>query len=102
MTLFAQSDLPIFLQDFGVTWFKTGTPGTTYQGILDTPDEALHVGHAVYPESTMYVLLVQTSDANAAGAANGVGLTVDGQTYIVRNILKVEDGAFSRIELNHT
>src|SRR5579859_4564158 len=101
MPIYGQDDLDGLLADFGVVWFKTGVPGTTYTGIFDQPDEALLLGHNVYPESTMYVLLVKTSDANAAVLANGVSVTVDSQTYKVRNVLKVEDGAFSRVELNH-
>lgn len=102
MTLYGSADLDSLLADFGVVWFKTGTPTPTYMGILDTPDEALALGRAVFPESTMYELLVKTSDANTVGLTNNLGVTVDGQTYRVRNVLKVEDGAFSRIELNHT
>lgn len=86
----------VFLQDFGVPC----TCGAySFTGVLDAPDETLNMG-GVNVLSTMYVLQVQTSDVVAAGIASGSNLAVNGQAFVVRDVLSTDDGVFTHLTLS--
>lgn len=87
----------VFLQDFGVVCVSGGQ---TFRGLLDTPDETLNMG-GVNVVSTMYVLTVKGSDVTLAGIASGVGVTVSGRAYVVRDVLQQDDGVFVHLTLSY-
>jgi hypothetical protein len=89
-------DLDAFMGDFGVACSKGGT---AFTGVLDTPDETLNLG-GVNMLSTMYALQVKTVTATALSIATGDTLTVGGGTYIVRDVMLEDDGAFSKLTLS--
>ncbi|GLT20789.1 hypothetical protein GCM10007933_02410 [Zoogloea oryzae] len=88
--------LDVFLADFGVV---CTSGGQTFKGLLDTPDETLNMG-GVNILSTMYVCTVKTDDATAAGLVSGCAIAVGGVAYLVRDVLLVDDGAFSHVTLS--
>lgn len=92
--MFAEN-LDVFLRDFGAP-VVAGAFSCT--GILDQPDEALHMGGGQHL-STMYQLTVKSSDAVAGGFARGTALTVNGVAFTVREVLQEDDGAFSKLTL---
>ena len=84
-------DLGIFLDDFGVSC----TAGAvTALGILDMPTQVL-AGEMVL--STDYTLTCRAADFG--GLLYGAGITVDGVSYSVRDVRKLDDGAFVEIAL---
>ena len=84
-------DLSVFLNDFGVSC----TAGAiTALGILDMPSQVL-AGDMVL--STDYALTARTADFG--GLMFGDGITVDGVNYQVREVRKLDDGAFVEIAL---
>ncbi len=86
----------VFLRDFGVPC----TCGAfAFTGILDAPDDTLNMG-GVNVLSTMYVLQVQSSDVAAGSIVSGSALTVNGQAFVVRDVLSVDDGVFSHLTLS--
>ena len=88
--------LDVFLADFGVI---CTSGGQTFRGLLDSPDETLNMG-GVNIVSTMYVCTAKTADVSAAGVVSGVSVTVGGVSYVVRDVLLVDDGAFSHLTLS--
>jgi hypothetical protein len=86
----------VFLKDFGVPC-SCGT--YSFTGIPDVPDETLNMG-GVNVLSTMYALQVQTSDVVAAGIVSGSQITANGQAFVVRDVLSVDDGVFSHLTLS--
>jgi hypothetical protein len=86
----------VFLRDFGLAC-QVGSVGFT--GILDEPDESLSMA-GVNVLSTMYALTCQTSDVALAGIASGTTVTVAGQAYVVRDVIKQDDGAFTQLTLS--
>ena len=88
-------DLSIFFADFGVPC----TFGAyAFTGILDTPDEALSMG-GVNVLSTMYQLRCPRADVIASGMASDSIISVSGQAYKVRDIMRSDDGAISSMSL---
>lgn len=84
-------DLSIFLSDFGVSC----TSGAiTAMGILDMPTQIIS-GEMVL--STDYTLTARTADFG--GLLYGDGITVDGVNYQVREVRKLDDGAFVEVAL---
>jgi hypothetical protein len=84
-------DLTIFLQDFGVSC----TAGAvTALGILDMPTQVL-AGDMVL--STDYTLTARTADFG--GLLYGDGITVNGISYQVREVRRLDDGAMCEIGL---
>jgi hypothetical protein len=84
-------DLSVFLDDFGVSC----TAGAVSAfGILDMPSQIIS-GDMVL--TTDYTLMVRTADFG--GLLYGDGITVDGVNYQVREVRKLDDGAFSEIAL---
>lgn len=85
-------NLDTFLSDFGVTVVLGSTTGT---GVLDTPDQFVGDGLSI---STDYSLLCKFSEFG--GAAYGDAITVDGVSYTVREVRKIDDGKLCRIGLS--
>jgi len=84
-------DLSIFLDDFGVSC----TAGAiTALGILDMPGETVSGGMVI---STEYMLTAKASDFG--DLLYGDSITVDGQSYQVRETLLLDDGKFCQIAL---
>lgn len=91
-------NLAVFLQDFGVPCSANGG-AYTFTGILDLPDEVLNMA-GVNVLSTMYALLVRSSDVAGAALASNSSITVNGQAFVVRDVLSQFDGAFSLLTLS--
>ena len=87
-----------YLRDFGV---PCSAGAYTFTGILDAPDDTLNMGAGgVNVLSTMYVLLVKASDVLAGAIASGSAITVNGQAFVVRDVLSLEDAAFTNLTLS--
>jgi hypothetical protein len=86
----------VFLRDFGVPCM---CGAYAFTGILDAPDDTLNMG-GVNVLSTMYVLQVQSSDVVAGSIASGSTITVNGQAFVVRDVLSVDDGVLSHLTLS--
>lgn len=83
-------NLGVFLDDFGVSC----TAGAvTALGILDMPSQILAADGMVL--STDYTLTAKAADFG--GLLYGDGITVDGVNYQVREVRKIDDGAFVEI-----
>ncbi len=89
-------NLDVFLGELGVAC-SCGVYAFT--GLLDAPDQTLSQG-GLNVLSTMYALQVKTSDVVAGSIATGSALVVNGQAYVVRDVLSHEDGAFSVLTLS--
>ena len=85
-------DLEAFLADFGVPVVLGVESGL---GILNTPDELYGSGQGL---STEYQVTVKT--AAFPTADSGDAITVDGVSYAVRDVRKIDDGAFSVFRLS--
>lgn len=84
-------DLNLFLDDFGVSCTAGAVSAL---GILDMPTQVL-AGDMVL--SSDYTLTARASDFG--GLLYGAGITVDGVNYSVREVRKLDDGAFVEIAL---
>lgn len=89
-------NLAVFMTDFGV---PCSAGAFNFTGILDLPDETLGMA-GVNVLSTMYVLQVRTSDVRAASIASNSSVTVNGQAFTVRDVISIDDGAFSHLTLS--
>lgn len=86
------SDADAFLSDFGLT---VAADGVTGLGIFDTPSEYIASGRAISDE---YLLRVET--AKFGGIAYNDNITVEGETYRVRESPRmVDDGMFCLVLL---
>lgn len=89
-------DPSVFLADFG----RPCTSGAyAFTGILSTPDETMNMG-GVNIISTMYELLIISTDVQAGAVVSGCSITVGGQVFKVRDVLMADDGMFSRLTLS--
>lgn len=86
----------VFLRDFGVPCVANAV---SFTGVLDQPDDTLQMA-GVNVLSTMYQLTVKAADVSAAALASGVTLTANGQAYVVRDVISLDDGAFFHITLS--
>ena len=86
----------VFLADFGLA---CTAGGVAFLGILDQPDELMNMA-GVNVASTMYTLLMRTSDATAAALATGGSVNVAGTVYVVRDVLLRDDGTFTQLTLS--
>lgn len=84
-------DLDLFLADFGVAVAAGAVSGV---GILDMPSEIVADGVVL---STDYKLTCKTSLFGAL--VYGDTVTVDGVNYTVREVLRLDDGAFCDLML---
>lgn len=89
-------NLDVFLRDFGVTCVFAGH---TFLGIFDRPDDIMNMG-GVNVSSTMYLVTVKSSDVAAAVIKSGSTGTVNGISYVVRDVLMLDDGTFSNLTLS--
>jgi hypothetical protein len=93
----AFADLPdVYLKDFGVPCLSGAY---AFLGIFDKPDETMNMA-GVNVESTMYTLLVKTSDVAAGAIVGGGAITVAGTPYAIRDIFMQDDGLFSQLTLS--
>lgn len=84
-------DLSVFLQDFGVSC----TAGVVSAlGILDMPSQIVADGMVL---STDYTLTARTADFG--GLLYGDSITVNSVAYQVREVRRIDDGAFVEIGL---
>jgi hypothetical protein len=86
----------VFLRDFGVACVANGR---SFTGLLDTPDETMNMA-GVNVMSTMYQCTVDSAAAQAAGLASGNNVTVNGQPYVIRDVVLIDDGAFTNLTLS--
>lgn len=84
-------DLAVFLEDFGVSCTAGAVSAL---GILDMPSQIIS-GEMVL--TTDYTLTARAADFG--GLLFGDGITVDGVNYQVREVRKLDDGAFVEIAL---
>jgi hypothetical protein len=84
-------DATIFLQDFGV---PVNSGLVTGLGILDMPGEVIMNDMVI---STDYTLRCETSKFGSL--AYGSPLIVNGETYSVREVRRVDDGTFCEVSL---
>jgi len=94
--MFAEN-LDVFVRDFGVPLVKAGYAACL--GLFDTPDETMNMA-GVNLLSTMYVVEIKTSDAQARNLGNGDSVTVNGAAFIVRDVMLKDDGAFTAVTLS--
>ncbi len=83
-----------YLNDYGVS---CTSGGTTANGILEQPDLVL-AGNQII--STDYQLTARVSDFGSLVA--GASITVDSVAYTVREVRKLDDGAFCEIAIQKT
>jgi hypothetical protein len=86
----------VFVRDFGV---PCSCGDYNFTGVLDVPDETLNMG-GVNVLSTMYVLLVASADVVSAGIASASAIVVNGQAFVVRDVLSIDDGLFNQLTLS--
>lgn len=86
-----KEDLDVFTDDFGVD-AKVGT--TTGKVIFDQPDATIIGGDVI---STDYAITFKSS--LFLGLKYNDAITVDGDAYTVREVKKIDDGAFSTAAL---
>lgn len=85
-------DLDAYTDDFGV---DATVGATTGKVILDMPDQLLGDGNVI---STEYKITFKTSLFATLAYDNSI--TVDGATYTVREVRKIDDGKFSEAVLS--
>lgn len=88
------ADLDVFLADFGVD--VIGPLGVAFRGILDQPDQIFDADMRII--STEYQLTFKTSAISQLKADDG--MTIASIAYVVRQVLKDSDGAFSKALLS--
>ena len=86
-------DPRVFLREFGR---PCAANGVSFTALLDQPDQLLPMGGGVV-QSTEWALTVLATDVAAAGLANGVTMTVDGSSAVIRDVLALDDGVFYRV-----
>lgn len=82
-------NLDVLFADFAVEVTKGSA---TFKALFDTPDDLVASGLVL---STEYTLTVKTVDVS--GVVDGDVLSIDGVSYEVRQIRKIDDGALSRV-----
>ncbi len=89
-------NLSVYFADFGV---PCAANGQAFTGLLDQPDDTLSAA-GLNVLSTSYLLQATTADVVRAGIATGTVVTVSGQPYVVRDVIKVDDGQISHLTLS--
>tara|TARA_R100001443_G_C3301567_1_gene165424 strand:- start:429 stop:707 length:279 start_codon:yes stop_codon:yes gene_type:complete len=84
-------NIDVFLDDFSDTVVYDGT---NYKGILEQPDEVIADGVVL---TTDYQLTAKNSDLGELVFESV--LTVNGTSYTVRSVRKVDDGSFCILSL---
>lgn len=81
-------NLEIFFQDFGVTCV---TPDLrSFQVIFDMPDQSILSDHIISAEPK---IIAKSSDV--ATLEEGTALTIDGDAYTLKRIVRIDDGKIS-------
>lgn len=93
--MFAEN-LDIYLKDFG---HPCSVGGQAFLGIPNSPDDQMLMG-GVNITSTMYVLIVKSSDVAAYAIKAKTAIVVDGVNFEVRDPLMLDDGAFTQLTLS--
>lgn len=89
-----EENLDVFFADFGVD--VVGPSPAAGKGILDQPDHVF--GDDMRVASTEYLLTVKTSDFPSLKFGDEVTIGTD--TYSVREPLKSDDGALTKVLLS--
>jgi hypothetical protein len=89
-------DLDSYLEDHG----KPCSCGAKeFLGILEQPDMEVGLGkHST--TSTMFALTIKTSVIAAAGMKSGTLLLVEDTRYAVRDFQRLDDGAFTQVNIS--
>lgn len=87
-----EENLDLFFNDFGVP-VVIGT--STFTGILDMPDELIASGLAT---GTVYQLTMKTSDI--PNLKPNQAMTVNGVSYLSKEIYKADDGQITKVMLS--
>lgn len=100
MPIYGADDLDVFLADLGVDCVGPAGP---FRALFDRADEVVDVGSAG-EISAAYILTARTDALLAAGVTStgkdyGIAVTVDGVGYVVQQVRKADDGAFSYVDL---
>lgn len=85
-------DLSVLFADFGVT---VAWGSVTGLGLLDMPDE-IEGGGLVMSREYLLTVMAGTFD----GLDHGDTMTVDGTSYTVRTVRKIEDGKLMKVSLS--
>lgn len=93
--MFAEN-LDIFVREFGVACVAGGQ---TFLGILGQPDDQLLMG-GVNVLSTMYELTAKSSDLAALAIKTKTSIVISTIAYEVRDVMLMDDGAFSKLTLS--
>lgn len=91
---FGAADFPVLLADFGVD-VVVGVGSA--RGLFDARDEEILPG--VVDVSVGRRLSVRIVSGSLPGLVIGAGITVAGVGYAVREILQIDDGAFTEVLL---
>jgi hypothetical protein len=86
-----EEDLAGFLEDFDVGGEVDGQP---FLAVRDMPDEIHGLG-GLNSQSSNYEILVMTAQAASLGIDQGKVVLVAGESYRLRDLRKIDDGAFS-------
>ena len=92
---FERPDDFLFLGTVDVVWQYDANTTLTVQGIFEGPDQQINLGYPIMGND--YSVTFET--ASLPGLTNGMPLTVDGQSYIVRDISALGDEVFSKATL---
>ena len=87
-------DIDIFFEDFSDT---VVSGGSTFKGILDQPDEIVADGVVL---TTDYQLTGKSSDLG--NLIFGANLSVNGDSYTIRSVKKIDDGVLCIVSLTKT
>lgn len=93
--MFAEN-FDVFLRDMGVPCVAGAV---TFTGLFDQPDDQLSAAGVNFL-STMYQVTAKTTDVTAAALVSGSPLIVNGTSYVVRDVMLVDDGAFTHLTLS--
>ena len=85
-----------FIADFGVPCSKAAY---AFTAILDMPGEMLNLA-GVNVINNAYLLTMLSADAIACSLITGDALVVGGAGYTVRDIMAIDDGAFTHVTLS--
>lgn len=91
--MFGESDLDLFISDFGVD--VTPTVGSAFRAVFDVPSEVIAGGMII---TTSYKLIAKSSDVGSL--ANRSTLTINNSQFETREVRALDDGAFSEVFLS--
>jgi hypothetical protein len=89
------SNVSEFFRDFAIPCMNGNF---AFNAIFDRPDDTFGMG-GVNVQSTNYTLLVAAADVSAGAIVEGSSLTLQNNTYIVRDVIGLDDGAVFQLML---